>query len=170
MTDFNTLGFTAKPRNPLYTGGKHLRTVHAQPFVDVSEVANGDVFILGRNIPLSARVHRIFAPNGTPALTAAADNDFGFYRKDVITGAMVEVDKDILIDGADLSSAQNVGDLLGTFNASLDKTKTIGELLNLQSDEAYEGDLYLCMTMNTAATTTDQTLDLDIVLEYATTN
>lgn len=168
MTDFNSVGYDAKSRNPLYTAGKKLRKVHAELDVVAASVANGDVFILARNLPVGTRVHRIFSPNATPALTTAADNDFGFYRRDGL-GNLIEVDKDILIDGADLSSALSTRDLLNHFNGSLDKTKTIGELLGIQSDESYDGGLYLCMTMNTAATA-DGVLDLDVELEFSTTD
>lgn len=169
MATINTVGYDAKVRNPLYTAGKMLRVIHAEAFIDVSEASAGDIYILARNLPVGARIHRILSPNATPVVTAAADNDFGFYREDSL-GNLVAVDADILVDGGSLTSALSARDLLNHFNTALDQTKTIGELLSIQSDEAYAGGLYLCMTMNTAATTTDATLDLDIVVEMPTTN
>lgn len=168
MTDFNSKGYNTKARNPLYSGGKVLRTVHAEMEIDVSEVANGDVFVLARNLPVGARIHRLFSPNATPVVTAADDNDFGFYKENS-DGELVAIDADVVIDGADLTSALSTRDLL-SLNSSLDRIQTIGELLSLDADEAPAGGVFFCMTMNTAATTSDQTLDLDVIVEYPTTN
>ena len=168
MTTFNTVGYTAKSRNPLYSGGKMLRCVHAELFVDASELTDGDVFVLARNLPVGARIHRIMSPNATPALTAAADNDLGFYKENS-EGVLVAIDADILVDGGDLSSALSTRDLLNNLNTSLDQTATIGDLLSLQADTAPTGGVFLCMTMNTKSTA-DGTLDLDVVIEMPTTN
>lgn len=167
MTTFNNKGKAAKPNNSLYQTGKMLTTVHTDILVDVSEVSDGDLFVLADNLSLTDRIHRLFSPEAVPALTAADDNDFGFYRYDKDNN-LIAVDADILIDGADLSSSIAQGDLL-RLNSSLDRTKTIGELLSLDADDEYFKGLALVMTMNTAATTTDQSLDLDVIIEKATT-
>lgn len=170
MTTYFNNGSAAKPRNPMYAGGKKLRTVHANLSVVASAAVNGDVFILAGALELGWRIHRIIAPMGTPALTTAADNDLGFFRK-TTDGEYVAIDADILWDGATLASAitDKGVDLLNTLNASLDQTKNIGELLQLGSDEDYVGGVYLGLTMNTASTA-DGELDLDVVIEEATTN
>ena len=79
MATWNNLGYTAKDRNPMYQTGKKLLTVHAQAPIDVSEVANGDVWVLAQ-VSLTSRVHRIVVGKSF-VCDAAADNDFGFYRK-----------------------------------------------------------------------------------------
>ena len=168
MTTFNTAGYTAKARNPLYSGGKTLRTVHAEFDVVAASLTNGDVFVLARNLPVGARVHRILSPNATPALTAATDNDFGFYKAD-LDGNLTAIDADILVDGGSLASSLSARDVLNSLNTSLDQTKTIGELLSLQADTAPAGGVYLCMTMNTKSTANGK-LDLDVVVEYPTTD
>lgn len=168
MTVYYPLGKTAKPNNPLYQTGKVLTTVHARVFVDVSEIANGDVFVLAEGLSVGSRIHRILSPEATPALTAATNNDFGFYKKNP-DGTLTALDADILVDGTDLSSSIAQGDLL-RLNAALDRTKTIGELLSITSEKQPVGGVVLAMTMNTKATTNDRTLDLDIIIEHATTN
>lgn len=167
MTVYYNQGKAAKANNPLYQTGKKLSTVHTKVLVDVSELTDGDIFVLAEGLPIDARIHRIMSPEAVPALTAADDNDFGFYKKDG-DGNLVALDADILVDGGDLSSSIAQGDLL-RLNSSLDRTKTIAELLGVGSDSEYVGGVVLAMTMNTKATTTDQTLDLDIVIEHATT-
>ena len=164
MTTFYNNGLQAKAKNPMYRTGKKLTTVHSQLTVDASELTNGDIFVLAGGLPLDARVHRIFSPNATPALTAATDNDIGFYK--MVDGALVALDKDIVVDGATLASALSTRDLL-SLNSSLDRSKTIGELLSLTNEKEPASGVYLCLTMNTKSTA-DGVLDLDIVVEYPT--
>lgn len=158
---------SAKPLNPMYKVGKKLLTVHSVVQVDVSELTDGDVFVLAENLDGASRIHRIMTPEPTPALAAATDNDFGFYQYD-IEGNLEAVDVDVLVDGANLSSSVAQGDLL-RLNASLDRKATINSLLGRTPETAPAGGYVLAMTMNTKATTTDRTLDLDIIIEEATT-
>lgn len=167
MTNFSTVGKTAKAKGGMYAEGKVLRTIHAEFDIVHGDLTNGDVFILGGAIPLSARIHRIISPNASPALTSANDNDFGFYT--YVNATLTAIDADILVDGGDLSSALSARDLLNNLNASLDQTKTIGELLGKNADQNYAGGVYLCITINTKATASGK-LDLDIQIEDATTN
>ena len=167
MATWNNLGSTAKDRNPMYQTGKKLLTVHAQAPIDVSKVDNGDIWVLAQ-VSLTARVHRIVV--GTAFDCAAAkDNDFGFYRK--VNGVLVAIDKDILVDGIDFTAGSGLVagyDILSA-NTSLDRTKNVGKLLNVSTDDGY-AEIYLCMTMNTKETTTNLVIDLDVVIEESTTN
>ena len=169
MATWNNLGYTAKDRNPMYQTGKKLLTVHAQAPIDVSEVANGDVWVLAQ-VSLTSRVHRLVVGKAF-ACAAATDNDFGFYRK--VNGVLVAIDNDILVDGIDFTSGSGSGLVAGydilSANTSLDRTKNVGELLNVSTDDGY-AEIYLCMTMNTKETTTDLVIDLDVVIEESTTN
>jgi len=168
MATWNNLGYTAKDRNPMYQTGKKLLTVHAQAPIDVSKVDNGDVWVLAQ-VSLTSRVHRIVVGKAF-ACTAAADNDFGFYRK--VNGVLVAIDKDILVDGIDFTSGSgslSYGYDILSANTSLDRTKNVGELLDVSTDDGY-AEIYLCMTMNTKETTNDLVIDLDVVIEESTTN
>ena len=164
MTIFYNNGSAAKGNDTVYTVGKNLRTVHSNITVDASELTDGDVFVLAGGFPVDARIHRIMSPNATPALTAAIDNDIGFYK--IVNGVLTVIDKDIVVDGATLASALTTRDLL-SLNSSLDRTKTIAELLGLTSEKEPSSGVYLCLTMNTKSTA-DGVLDLDIVIEYPT--
>lgn len=166
MAVFNTVGYTAKENNPLYTGGKHLRTVHSEFDVVAAGAAIGDQYVLARNLPIGARIHRILTPNASPALTTATDNDIGFFK--MVDGSLVALDADILVNGGDLSSALSARDLLNNLNTSLNQTATIADLLSLQADTAPAGGIYLVLTTN-VATTADGHLDLDVVIEMPTT-
>ncbi len=165
MATWNNLGYTAKDRNPMYQTGKKLLTVHAQAPIFVNEVDNGDVWVLAQ-VSLTSRVHRIVVGRAFNCATAA-DNDFGFYRK--VNGVLVAIDKDILVDGIDFTSGFGFGYDILVANTSLDRTKNVGELLDVSTDDGY-AEIYLCMTMNTKETTTDLVIDLDVVIEESTTN
>lgn len=165
MATWNNQGYTAKDRNPMYQTGKKLLTVNARAPIDVSEVADGDIWVLAQ-VSLTARVHRIVV--GKSFICAAAtDNDFGFYRK--VNGVLVAIDKDILVDGIDFTYGLVAGYDILSANTSLDRTKNAGELLDVSTDDGY-AEIYLCMTMNTKETTTDNVIDLDVVIEESTTN
>lgn len=167
MATWNNLGYTAKDRNPMYQTGKKLLTVHARSLIDVSKVANGDVWVLAQ-MNLTSRVHRIVVGKAFD-FDAAVDNDFGFYRK--VNGVLVAIDKDILVDGIDFTSGSGlvVGYDILSANTSLDRTKNVGELLDVSTDDGY-AEIYLCMTMNTKETNHDKVIDLDVVIEESTTN
>lgn len=166
MTDFYNKGKLAKPNDVIYSTGKCLTTVHAEFDVVAADLTNGDIFILAQGLGTDNRIHRIMSPNASPALTAAVDNDIGFYRE--VDGSLVAVDVDIIVDSGDLSAALTTRDLL-SLNSSLDRTKTIGELLGVTGEEIPAGGYILAMTMNTKSTA-DGVLDLDVVVEGGTTN
>lgn len=169
MATYRTTGYDAQGAAPIYQSGKGLRTIHAEFTVDISEAVNGDVYILGGPMALTDRVHRIMAPHGLPTFAAASDNDLGFFVRDD-SGNFTALDADILWDGADFTSSPSTTlacDLLMHYNSSLVQTSTIGDLLSINTDDGY-ANVYLGLTINTKETTTDKTVDLDIVIEKST--
>lgn len=167
MATIYNQGKVAKANNAFYQTGKKLITVHARHLVDVSEITDGDVYVLAEGLSYAARVHRIAAGAASGTLAAADDNDIGFYKK-ASDGTLVELDKDILIDGADYSGGIALGtDLLSGLSAA-NAVKSIGELLGKGNDAEPVGGVVLGLTMNTKATTADRTLDFDVVIEEAT--
>lgn len=169
MTTWYNQGKTAKPRNPFYQTGKQLETVQSRHLVDVSELTDGDIFVLAEGLSYADRVHRIRPNVAVAALTAANDNDLGFYFKK-LDGTLVAIDKDILVDGADYSSGIAIStDLIGALSAA-DAVKSIGELLGKSVDQEPAGGIVLAWTMNTKATTQDRTVDFDVLVEKATRN
>lgn len=165
MTTFRTTGYAGVPTNPLYSGGKKLKTVFAVETVTAAENANGDVWILSGPHSLDDQIVAIIG--ASPAFTSATDNDFGFYKK-LSDGTFSAIDADILVDGGDLSSALTHRDLLNTLNTSLDTTKTIGQHLGLHSDDMPEGGVYLAMTMNTASSATSERFVWQVLISEAT--
>jgi len=164
MTTYYNGGRTAKANDPMYRTGKKLKTVASKLSIDISEATDGDVYVIAEGLTANSRIHRIMAPGGIEAFDAAADNDIGFYyMKD---GALTAADADILVDGVDLTTATPCLDLLSK-NTSLNRYSSVGDLLSLNSDSIYT-EVYLCLTINTKETTTDKTIDLDIVIEEST--
>lgn len=166
MTTWYNNGRSAKANNPLYRTGKKLVTVHSVVNVDASELTDGDIFVLAEGLTPAHRIHRLMSPNATPALTAATDNDVGFYKRNT-DGTLTVVDKDIIIDGATLANALTTRDLL-SLNSSLNRASNIGDLLGINSGSGY-GELVLALTMNTKSTA-DGVLDIDVVIECPTTD
>ncbi len=167
MTTFRSTGYDAYPNNPAHTVGKAMTSVFFRDTVTAAASADGDVHVLAGPMSFGDRIAAV--KGATPALTSADDNDLGFYKKDAL-GNFIEVDKDILWDGADLSSAISYSELLATLNTSLDTTKNIGDLLALGNDKLPAGGVYLCLTTNTASTATSVVLDLEVVIDKATTS
>lgn len=164
MTNFISTGATNYTNNTAFTVGKAPKVVSNDTLVDVSELTNGDTFELAQ-VGLSDRISAIV---GTiPALTAAVDNDLGFYTKNE-AGELVAIDADILWDGVDLSSISAYADQLIAKNATLDTTKTVGDHLSLGEDQSYNYGIFLVLTMNTKATTTDGTFHLKVHIEEGT--
>ena len=166
MATWQNKGKTAKPYNPMYQTGKKLIVVHAVAPIDVSEVANNDVWILAGPLSVSSRIHSIKV-NKAFDLAAANDNNFGFYKKNV-DGSYTAIDADILVDGIDLTASSGLiaGYNILVANTSLDRSDSIGELLSLNNDSM---PVYLGMQMVVKETTTDVDLDFDIEIEEATT-
>lgn len=167
MATRETKGKLAKDNNPLYNQGEEVQKVRAVVPV-VSAWANDDVVILARNLPIDTLITRINLPNGSPGITGSSDWDFGFYKASGADGQSLGdvLDKDILADGVDFSSARTSAvDVLGA-NITLDKAKTIGELLGLTSEEAPAGGVHLCATLN-AAGSADGDVDIEIEMVKA---
>jgi len=92
----------------------------------------------------------------------------GFWFRNA-SGTFVELDKDILWDGITLATGVSHPDLLTGFNANLDMSKTIGQLLNLGTDREPFGGVYLVLQTNTAQTATGPLrLSLAIEVDCAT--
>lgn len=170
---FYSLGALAQPGNPIFQTGKQRTTVESK-FAITSGTSNaGDQFILGGPFTFSDRISKIIG--ATPALTSANDNDLGFFKKNadgtytaLLTSAAASA-KDILWNGVDLSSALSYRELLHTLNTSLDTTKNIGQLLGLGVDQEPAGGVFLLLTTNTANTASTASLELDVVVDEATT-
>lgn len=160
-------GYTDKENNVFYRTGKTLRTVNSKLTVDSATSAIGDIYVLAPSLTLNSKVHRIMTPAGVTNFAGFSDNDIGFYymKNDVLTA----IDADILIDGLDLATAAVANIDLLSNTAALDKSKTIGELISKGSDAGYADGIFLCLTVNSAATA-DGIVDLDIKIEESTAN
>lgn len=108
---------------------------------------NGSVYRFFKNFPDTAVIHKIEVAND--AITDGTDYDFGVYTTD--SGAVV--DKDLLADGVDLSSANAIGSeasLLTAIDAA-DLKKPLFELAGKTSANRV-GSYDLCLTGNTVGT------------------
>lgn len=160
---WQTVGYEANPKDIAYITGEKMNIVPCRILEDISELDATNVFPLCR-VPLDGFVRRIHAVSGVVKHDAADDNDFGFYVKNA-DGTYTAIDADLLIDGADFKTAALAArDLLG-LNTSLDRTKTVRELLG-SGYEDYVKEVWLCMTMNEKETTSDKVLDFDVMIEY----
>lgn len=156
--------YSTKPTNPAFLTGTTLKRVDFTRDLTNGNTSAGDVIILAQ-VNLSDRVSRIIAD--FPSLTGATDNDFGFYKSKDQGVTLTELDKDILVDGTDLSSGSALIDVLD-LNTSLDRTKTVGELLSL-SEEVSPSEIYLCWTMtadNTASAKVSISVDIASQQKY----
>lgn len=169
MADIISDGITAKPSNPAFRAGNQRQFVDFyRAFTDANS-ADGDIVQLAGPLTYNDRIVAIRPRGaGTPAMTAADDVDLGFYYKDG-DGDFVVIDKDIMWDGVDLSSALTHNEFLFALNASLNRYKTIGELLGKGNDELPFGGVYLCLTF-VASTSASVTLDLQIEIDKDNTN
>lgn len=164
MATFRSNGYTEYPNNPVNTVGKKLRTVPFQATIATASISNGDVWILGGPFTYDSKIVGILGL--TPALTSAADNDFGFYKGNA-DGTFTELDKDVLVDGVSLASAGAFRNILASGTA--DRDDNIGTLLGKTVEDLPVEGVYLAMTMNTKSTATSEVLDLLILVEEATT-
>lgn len=170
MADKVNALLTSSPRNPRFEGGKTTRVVDFQTAITAANSANGDKIVLAGPLQFGDRIAEIRSGGqGTPALTSAADNDLGFWYKDS-QGVLKELDKDILWDGITLAAAVTYPDLLTGFNAALDRSKNIGQLLGKGADQEPAGGVYLVLQTNTANTAAGPLLlNLQIEIDEATT-
>lgn len=160
---------TASSKNPRFASGKTTRVVEYSDDFTAANSDDGDLVILASGLSFADRISGLY-PNALtiPALTAATDNDLGFYYKNE-DGDYVELDADILWDGVSLASASTYGNLLSAKNSSLDQSKNIGELLGLGNDQEPVGGVYLVLTMNTATSAT-ATVTVATHIDVATTS
>lgn len=164
-TGIRSNGFTEYPYNPGNSIGKELRTVYYEKTIATGAGTN-TLHILAGPLTLGDKIAAIIG--ATPALTSANDNDLGFWKRNE-DGTFTEIDADILVDGADLSSALSYRELLGTLNTSLDRDDNIGTLLGLGADAMPVGGVYLGLYIRTASTAASEVLKLQIQIEQATT-
>lgn len=165
-TTYRSNGYTEYPQNPANSIGKVLRTVYFEKTITAAAAAANDLYILAGPFTLDAKINAVIG--ATPALTSAADNDLGFYKKNE-DGTFTALDADILWDGVTLATALSYRELLGTLNTSLDRDDNVGTLLGLSSDQAPVGGVYLGLLIKTASTATSEVLKLEIEIEDATT-
>jgi len=117
MANQRTAGFIAKPRNPAYTVGKKFRTVQATAALVTASMVNGDTLELAGPLTYDERVARVFTPNASLALTAAADFKLGFFYKDTNGNlVLIKAGSDaVLWNGVTLAAALTTRDLLPAF-------------------------------------------------------
>lgn len=167
-TTFRSQGFNAFPRDPVYKNGKQLLTVTFRQVVLAAAAAAGDIYILSGEHPYDWRVAHI---NGVfPAAAGATSIDIGFYKKNsdgtfspILSGGGNE-----LVSAADLHSGQAYNDLL-ELNSGLDRTKSIGAIMSLTSEQQQPNAAFIGLRSNNQITAGTFTLALDVVLEQATT-
>ncbi len=167
FTGIRSNGYTNYPNDPLYSGGKKLKTAMYEKTIATGAGTNKLHILSGAH----SFADKIAAVHGaTPALTSANDCDLGFYKKDEAGTFTVLGTGDELWNGADLSSALTFRELLGTLNTSLDRTKNIGQILALTSGSEPVGGVYLGLLIKTASTAASEVLKLEVKIEEATTN
>jgi hypothetical protein len=150
MSKNATKGYDAKPTDPLFNNGVYIRTVLAVMSLLAADAA-GKVHTLVRGLPLGAAVVGIRLAGSHAAISGASDIDFGFHRSD----NEVVIDKDILVDGANLSSAiAYATDLLQLAPGTGTMIQNIGEMLGLEADECPAGGVDLTATVNSDAAAT----------------
>lgn len=164
-TGIRSNGFVEYPTNPSNSVGKKDRSVYYEKTIATGAGAN-TLHILAGPLTFDDKINAVIG--ATPALTSAADNDLGFWKKEE-DGSFTELDADILWDGVTLASALSYRELLGTLNTGLDRDKNIGTLLGKGSDQEPVGGVYLGLLIKTASTATSEVLKLEIRIEEATT-
>lgn len=167
MTNQTSLGVALKPLNPYYTSGKKIKQVEARYSVLAAAVADADTYVLAEGLALTDRIDSVVMEGGHIALTAAIDNDLGFYSK-ADDGTLTALDADILLDGQTLASAVTTWlDLLNL--GSADRALNIGELLDLTVEDQ-PANLCLVLTTNTKSTATSTILNVKTRIECSNTN
>lgn len=164
MATYRSTQYTAKPLKPAFSEGQSMAFAQSSHTVAAATNENGDVHVISGPHSLSDRIAGLYA--AIPALTSAADNDIGFYRKNE-TGAFVAVDKDVLLDGVTFASALTHREILTHFLPALDVTKTIGEHLGISAAVGDSNGYYLCWTENTASTATSETVHFTVMVDKA---
>lgn len=169
-----SIGLAAFALNPYYQGGKKMLTAGFK--CTVATTGNiGDQYILAGPLSIDDRISRII-PARFAALTSATTWNLGFYKSSdngaTLAGLspVVASGGNELWSGVSLSGAQTVGtDMLVAKNTSLDNTKAIRDLLSIGPDQEPPGGVFLVLTNTTTANTAGGVVDLDIIIEPATT-
>ena len=169
-----SVGVAAFPLNPYYQTGKELVTVGFK--CTVATTGNiGDQYILAGPLTVDDRISRII-PARFPALTSATTWNLGFYKSSdngaTLAGLspVVASGGNELWSGVNLTSAPTLGlDMLVSKNTSLDNTKAIRDLLSIGPDQEPAGGVFLVLTNTTTANTAGGVVDIDILIEEATT-
>lgn len=169
-----SIGKTAFPLSPAFSTGRRMRTVNSK--FTVPTTGNiGDQYVLAGPLTIDDRIARIYSQS-MAALTSATTWNLGFYySKDQLATAagLVPVKAsggNELWSGVSLVTAVTTFlDVLTNKNGSLDNTKAIRDLLSFGPDQEPVGGIYLVLTNTTTANTAGGTVDLDIVIDEATT-
>lgn len=161
----------AKPLDPMFTVGRELRTVQAQIAIGASS-ANGDVVILAKGVPPTARVARIMLPVGSSALTDCTV-DIGLYKMQKNISAeettdlateYVAIDEDCLVDGQSFATAMNNVDIVGANISSFDRT---ADLATLAQAKEFPSGGYAIGAKLVAKGSVNGNIELDILIEQA---
>ena len=161
----------AKPLDPMFTVGRELRTVQAQIAIGASS-ANGDVVILAKGVPPTARVARIMLPVGSSALTGCTV-DIGLYKMQKNISAeettdlateYVAIDEDCLVDGQSFATAMNNVDIVGANISSFDRT---ADLATLAQAKEFPSGGYAIGAKLVAKGSVNGNIELDILIEQA---
>ena len=167
-TIYDSVERDAYPTDPLFNNGQIVKTVIATIDVTASS-ADGDVIVLAKGLPLGVKVIGLRLPTVVSGITQLSDVDFGVYAAHNLTiDALVStiptadvLDKDILVDGTDLSAAKAANvDIL-----SADRAKSLGDLLSLGADKEPAGGVAICATINTQGSGTG-TIEVAIDLAF----
>ena len=171
---YQSIGKTAFPLSSTFSTGEKMRFVNAK-FTVPTTGAIGDQYVLAGPLSIDSRIHRIYS-QAMAALTSATTWNLGFYysKDNLATNAgLVPVKSgggNELWSGVNLTTAVTTFlDVLTNKNSSLDNTKAIRDLLSLGPDAEPVGGIYLVLTNTTTANTAGGTVDLDVVIDEATT-
>lgn len=148
----------AKPLDPMFSVGRKVRVVQAKISLNAGS-ADGDVVILAKGLPATARIHRIMLPKGTNALTGATIS-MGFYA----SGTNKVLDADAVVKSKSFATALANVDLVGDGVNDFDATKNIATLLGLNSGNVPAQGFDLCATIEAKGTATGD-IELDICVE-----
>ena len=161
MAYVENAGKVALENNTVYTIGKTFSKVDARAKV-LTTVEAKDVVIFAGGLTGDVRISRL---NSYSFGALEKDYDLGFYKKE--GGVYKVVVGDVLLDGADLSVAGTAFEDILLRNASLDRTKTIGDLLGVSSEEIPASGYFLGLKIG-AAPLADSTLEWEVELEKPT--
>lgn len=170
MTSHVNPNTVANPLSNMYRTGSMLACINGVANVATAEALSGDFLVLTDAISLDARIHRLMSYAGNKA--GSADAAFVFVEElesTVVDGNKVrqfaQVGTFELIETFDFTSATTVTEDLLAKNTGLDRTKSIKELLGL-TDTTKSVALAIKLGANATA---DATINLDIMVERATT-